>query len=354
MKPIVPILALLVVAGFAGVAMASSGPSKSIAPKLPSNSPPPEQALAAIATGSPDTTKSLGLMLANEAPTVAAALVRVSQFFVDIKPIQADISALVLASVRSLDVAMMSRVATELTQRGHTALARDLTGVAGIVTWLKQGAPGEVDPAKVIPQPPSSGPVVPTGALTAAELAEITAALQSGNADVMLALAAKYRARGMADVAASLEAAAAQVKKTPAVGPVPVPVVPVPPVAPDDTAARKLLAGKVAIAYKTASRVKGPNNTLGATTPASAVELSKAFQLSEGLSRVDGSYGSETALCLAERFGIVPPKPLYWGKKGGDYKTLQADKLQYNARITKLAQADKTRASEWAQALVKV
>jgi len=352
MKPIVPILALLVVAGFAGVAMASSGPSKSSTPKLPSNSPPPEQALAAIATGSPDTTKSLGLMLANEAPTVSAALVRISQFFVDVTPMRADISQLVMASVKSLDVALMSRVATELTQRGQTALARDLTGVAGIVTWLKQGAPGEVDPAKVIPQPPSAGPAVPTGALTAAELAEITAALQSGNADVMLALAAKYRARGMADVATSLESAAAQVKKTPAVGPVP--VVPVPPVAPDDTAARKLLAGKVAIAYKTASRVKGPNNTLGATTPASAVELSKAFQMSEGLSRVDGSYGSETALCLAERFGIVPPKPLYWGKKGGDYKTLQADKLQYNARITKLAQADKTRASEWAQALVKV
>jgi hypothetical protein len=346
MKPIVPILGLLVIAGFAGVAMASSGSSKKPA-VLPNGGKPAEQALAAIATGREDTCRSLGVMLANEAPVVASALVRISQFFVDVRPLTDDVEALVISSVRSLDPAMMSRVATEINQRGHTALARDLTGVAGIVTWLQMGAPGDVDPAKVIPQP-VVGPVapVPTGALTAAEIAEITAALQSGDYDTMLRTAAKYRAKGNLDVAASLEAAAAQLKKTP-------PVTPVTPVTPDDTAARKLLAGKVVIAYKTATRVKGPGGILGATAPASAVEFSKAFQLAEGLSRVDGSYGSETALCLAERFGIVPPRPLYWGKKGGDYKTLQADKAQYNARITKLAQADKTRASEWAQALVK-
>jgi hypothetical protein len=73
----------------------------------------------------------------------------------------------------------------------------------------------------------------------------------------------------------------------------------------------------------------------------------KEFQTVERLPRTDGSYGSETATALADRYGIVPPKPLYWGKKGGDYQTLLKDKQQYSAHLLVLAQNDPQRADEW-------
>jgi hypothetical protein len=76
----------------------------------------------------------------------------------------------------------------------------------------------------------------------------------------------------------------------------------------------------------------------------------KEFQLIERLPRQDGSYGSETALALADRYNFVPPKPLYWGKKGGDYATLTADKNQYTAHLLNLAAKDPQRADEWRSA----
>lgn len=76
-------------------------------------------------------------------------------------------------------------------------------------------------------------------------------------------------------------------------------------------------------------------------------ELVKEFQLVERLPRTDGSYGSETALALADRYGIVPPKPLYWGKKGGDFSTLTRDKNAYSTHLLNLAESDPQRADEW-------
>jgi len=76
----------------------------------------------------------------------------------------------------------------------------------------------------------------------------------------------------------------------------------------------------------------------------------KEFQLIERLSRTDGSYGSETALALADKYGIVPPKPLFWGKKGGSHATLVADKNAYSAHLLNLATKDPQRADEWRSA----
>jgi hypothetical protein len=116
-----------------------------------------------------------------------------------------------------------------------------------------------------------------------------------------------------------------------------------PPVAPAPTAPtappvgeKRLLAGKVALAMKTA--VKGKNEPR---------TLVMQFQNQEGLPRKDGSYGSETALSLAKTYQIVPPKPLYWGAKGGTYDTLVKDKASYKSQLLAIAKSDPQRADEW-------
>jgi hypothetical protein len=79
----------------------------------------------------------------------------------------------------------------------------------------------------------------------------------------------------------------------------------------------------------------------------------REFQLVERLAKADGSYGSETALALADRYRIVPPKPFYWGKskkEGGTYQTLVDDKNAYSAHLLNLATKDPQRADEWRSA----
>jgi hypothetical protein len=75
--------------------------------------------------------------------------------------------------------------------------------------------------------------------------------------------------------------------------------------------------------------------------------LVQAFQTQERLEQTDGSYGFETAMALADRYGIVPPKPFYWGKKGGPASLPAKQKQTYSAHLLVLASQDPQRADEW-------
>jgi hypothetical protein len=75
--------------------------------------------------------------------------------------------------------------------------------------------------------------------------------------------------------------------------------------------------------------------------------LVQAFQKQENLDKQDGSYGYETALALADRYAIVPPKPMYWGEKGGAYDLVAKQKQAYSAHLLALASQDPQRADEW-------
>ena len=65
------------------------------------------------------------------------------------------------------------------------------------------------------------------------------------------------------------------------------------------------------------------------------------FQRAEGLNP-DGKYGIGTALVLADKYDIIPPRPFYYSKKG----TIKA-KEDYKARILAHAEADPARADQW-------
>lgn len=108
-----------------------------------------------------------------------------------------------------------------------------------------------------------------------------------------------------------------------------------PPVA--TSAGGKDLAAKVALNVHT-TKAGQENKT-----------LVKQFQQSEGLAKVDGKYGSSTALAIA-KYGIVPDKPRYWGTSAGGYNSVVADKQQYRTALLAIAKTDPVRAEEWAKA----
>lgn len=233
-------------------------------------------------------------------------------------------------------------------------------------------APPAATPTVKPPVPTAAGgistPVTVPGAGIAAQpvqdvQAMVLAALQSGNPATMLRVAAAIEAQ-YPDAARELRAAAANVQQViaqqtaatsaaPAAVPtttnVPTTAAPGTPSAsmptpqaqgPAGTDPNRARAAALLLALKTAK--KGT-----ATEPRAQV---KEFQLVERLPRTDGSYGSETALALADRYNMVPPKPFFWGKKGGDYSTLTADKAQYTAHLLNLASKDPQRADEWRSA----
>lgn len=241
-------------------------------------------------------------------------------------------------------------------------------GAAGTTTTTKppSGTGGSVAPVTT----PGAG----VAAQPAADIQQmVLAALQSGNPATMLRVAAAIEAT-YPEAAAELKQAAANIQAviaqqtaagataatgttaaTPAgvpagtnvptaagttgtpIAQMPTPQASIPPATTDPNRAR---AGALVLALKTAK--KGT-----ASEPKAQV---KEFQLIERLPRQDGSYGSETALAIADRYNMVPPKPLYWGKKGGDFATLTADKNQYSAHLLNLAAKDPQRADEWRSA----
>lgn len=370
MKPLPVIIGVIGIVGLGiGVAMAASPAKKTAEPDAidaPGNDA--QKALRAIATGNSETCKNTGLIVANASPVIAAGLVRVSQFLADIGSLPADVSALVRSSVMTTEPDQMAGVAAILQTRQYDALARDLYAVSGYVKWLRQGAPSNVDPASLVPvvsvlpaKPTSQTPVVkPSNELSESQINEIATVVKSGDVSRIRALADKYRATNP-DVSLALDGVVIQIEAAKAKGEstIVTPSIPTTPSAPGApsvpvASTKKLLAGKVAIAFQTAKRTKNAKGQLGETQPASAVELARQFQEQENLSRKDGAYGSETALSLAKTYGIAPPTPLYWGKKNGAYTDFLNDKKRYNAELEKLAASDLARKDEWLAARVRV
>lgn len=72
--------------------------------------------------------------------------------------------------------------------------------------------------------------------------------------------------------------------------------------------------------------------------------LIAAFQSQEGL-KASGWYNPSTAAAIGCRYGIIPPKPLYWPKTA----TGKAKK-NYQAQLAACAEQDPQRAEEWARA----
>ena len=85
-------------------------------------------------------------------------------------------------------------------------------------------------------------------------------------------------------------------------------------------------------------------------TPSEPRPLLQKFQEQEGLQIVDGSYNSETAAAMADRYNLVPAKPFYWGRKGGSPDVARKDRAQYQAHMMVLADRDPQRSDEWRNA----
>lgn len=345
----------------AGVAMASQ-PATSV-PAGTTNKAA-QQALDALRSGQAGVIQNTGIALATTDAAISAGLVRTAQFIDESNRLPADIAALIVGSVRTTDPVQMAGTAAVLQTRSYGAKALELRTVSEFVKWLLSGAQNAAKPALTMLQTgagvtgtgASAAGSIPTGltgvtnqgtaAMATAAGIQISQADAQAVADVIAtADAAKIRAKadefrraGKVDIATSLEAAAAAIEKakqtavSSGAGTTSTPA-----------NSQRVLAGKVALALKdSATSWKGTSREPKA--------LVMQFQSQEALPRSDGSYGSETALALAERYSIVPPKPLYWGAKGGNYKTLVADKLAYQKRLAAIAVKDPQRSDEWALA----
>jgi hypothetical protein len=197
----------------------------------------------------------------------------------------------------------------------------------------------------------------PTKEMPDALVKQVNDALESGDPTVMRKTAAKVKAAGFPEQAASLNEAAADfeavIKSTQIVNPqgasgsIPVssPGIPgsVPqgvgtPVKTPTQSAQRVFAGKVALMLTNSK--KGSENR----------EMVRAYQLQEqerGFTEVgaaDGLYGVKTALTFAKDHGIVPPKPMYFPKNPAPSITL------WRTEMSKIAASDPARAEEWSRA----
>lgn len=305
----------------------------------------------------------------------------------------ADIEALVTQSVSSQNPETIRRVADALEKKGWIVLAQGqreiadsmeaalgTTSAAGpiaaattaptVVVQAAQNAAAAATAAGATPaqavqaaqtaagqaaappltQPPAAAIAaalaVPAQALQAAQTAAANATA-AGATPAQAILAAQNAAVMTATpgVNAAVQQAAQSVQTAVATGTLPRPqaaTVPMPTVQPQSAPANsaKALAADMAKALLTAK--KGT-----ASEPRALVQ---AFQTQERLEQTDGSYGYETAIALADRYGIVPPKPLYWGKKGGPASLPAQQKASYSAHLMVLKSQDPQRADEWAAA----
>lgn len=72
--------------------------------------------------------------------------------------------------------------------------------------------------------------------------------------------------------------------------------------------------------------------------------LIASFQAQEGM-RPSGYYGATAALCLAQKYGIVPPRPIYWSKTN-----TKRSKARYASALDSIASRDPQRREEWQRA----
>lgn len=217
--------------------------------------------------------------------------------------------------------------------------------------------PPPVTPVTPPPVTPVTPPPVTPGQLTMVQAAQIVAqATASGNPAQMRAAAAQLRAGGFPDQAILLEQAATvaeQMQKPPVIPVTPPPVIPTPPpmtppVVPVTPPVVPTVGANRALADAAVSAVL--HQTKGSTAQIAAV---RQFQIAEKLVKQDGQYGSETAKAMADRYGIVPPQPLYWGPAKGTYAQYLADKKDYQAFLQKKAAASPP-GTQWTAAAAQI
>jgi hypothetical protein len=291
---IVPIALLLVGGVAAGAAAQKKKQTAAAGGAAPST---PAGAAATTPAATPPS-----ILPGAQAPTVAT-----------VTGVPADVQALVIAAITSQNPVTMRRAADQL-EALYPLQAADLRKTAATFEAAMTVAQGT----------------------TAATAAAQTAAQQIAAAAQAASAAANVPGMPVA-VPTTTNVPTATTTAKPPLATMPTPTTTAAPAAADPNRVR---AAALVVRLKTAK--KGTSSE-----PRAQV---KEFQLIERLSRTDGSYGSETALALADKYGIVPPKPLFWGKAGGTYQTLVNDKNAYSAHLLNLASTDPQRADEWRSA----
>lgn len=210
---------------------------------------------------------------------------------------------------------------------------------------------------------------------------QVAEALATNNPKVLRALAAKLRS-SHPQVAADLESAALAIEKTnetfglPTTSSIPTPdkpQPPPPPVAPSpkQTSSQSKKKQKKQPAAASTTPVEAGRGPAADARKQLALDVARMlttskkgsedralvekFQRSENQKRVldgrenglnpDGRYGLTTAYALSE-YGLVPPKPMYWGKDG-DWASVGKEKTEWKNWCLANATKDPARAAEW-------
>jgi hypothetical protein len=263
-------------------------------------------------------------------------------------------TTIVTSAIATGDPAQMRAAANKI-RPYFPSQATSLDDMATQLENAHKAQPTQPAPAPAQPSQPAPAPAQPAGMTMEEATAIVSTAIATGDPTAIRAAADKIRpyyplqAETLDATAAQIEAARAanqpqpsQPSPTPAKPNTPHDEGPEQPWQKRDTtnASTKDFVGGLVLKLRSAK--KGT-----ASEPRADVQK---FQTAERLARTDGSYGSETGIAIADRYGLVPPKPLYWGKKGGDYQTLVNDKKAWSAHMLNLAQQDPQRADEWRSA----
>lgn len=228
------------------------------------------------------------------------------------------------------------QAALEATAAGASPVQAVAAAQTAAASTMASSSPGII-PSAAPPQvmAPAMPPVAQAVAATLAGPNVAIPAAQQAASAAIAAGATPAEAVAAAQTAAVQSVTPAAVAARPE--PLPVAMPAIAPAVPD-------MSGK-GLAADMAKALSAPGVKKGTKTEPRAVVA--AFQTQERLDQTDGSYGYETAMALADRYGIVPPKPLYWGKKGGPPALPAQQKQAYSTHLLVLASKDPARADEW-------
>jgi hypothetical protein len=290
-----------------------------------------------------------------------------SQPGAELEQIPAGVLAKITAALKSNSAKVLRQTADEIEKAGFGAQAADLRARAA---QLEKAA----KKAKKTEEPPP---------LSQERISGIIQTIETGNIEAIKMLANGLRREGYEKEADDLDAAAKKLEQaakeakqsaTTAAEPEPKITVKTPGIAKTTTtpksqleqAAEKVLEQATAILPKPAAAATGPTSSERTLAGQVALSLRNAkkgsedkalvrrFQAQEGIVNSqgvnDGLYGTSTGLVLADKYDIVPPKPLYWGTKAGGYASLLSDKSSWRSAMMAHAKADPQRAEEWARA----
>jgi len=247
-----------------------------------------------------------------------------------------DVQTRVTEAVKSGDPARMRALAQQLRAEGNTAAASSLESYAQavevgsnvvnaalattnqILTGQTQtGAPGVPAPTPTPATPPQAQRLpAPPPAAPAPAAPPVTTP-------------AGYQIPSLDQIAQTVQ----NVLTVPQ-APAPGPVLPTAPTWPESNPTKYALALRMTNALKGRKAYQESN---------ADKTLVKQYQAQEGLTQ-DGLYGPGTGTTVAQRYGIVPVKPLYWTKVTANIPKQKAD---WRAAMLALAVKDPSRATEW-------